>query len=187
MVGLLNGYLETLEREVDAATVEACAERLVRLVDENEQIGSDIRRIMREDLGIPEAVSNTNGWSAEIASSLSELRWNRMQTVRTGIGQAVVTVTPIEVARYILSLIHICEGVEAFDIREGDEGKETRLVAIVKAKGKEEAQKAEEQLRAAAGKLGLTNVRFERSGSYVFAADGGFSEQMAEEFLRLTH
>ena len=79
------------------------------------------------------------------------------------------------------------EGVEAFDIREGDEGKETRLVAIVKAKGKEEAQKAEEQLRAAAGKLGLTNVRFERSGSYVFAADGGFAEQMAEEFLRLTH
>ena len=60
-------------------------------------------------------------------------------------------------------------------------------MAIVKAKGKEEAQKAEEQLRAAAGKLGLTNVRFERSGSYVFAADGGFSEQMAEEFLRLTH
>ena len=106
VVGLLNGYLETLEREVDAATVEACAERLVRLVDENEQIGSDIRRIMREDLGIPEAVSNTNGWSAEIASSLSELRWNRMQTVRTGIGQAVVTVTPIEVARYIAAIIN---------------------------------------------------------------------------------
>lgn len=106
IVSLLTGYMEELDRTADTATIEACAEKLVRLVDENEQIGSDIRRIMREDLGIPEAVSNSNGWSSEIASSLSELRWNRMQTVRTGIGQAVVAVTPIAVARYIAAIVN---------------------------------------------------------------------------------
>ncbi len=106
IVTMLNGYLERLDRTVDKATVESCAEKLVRLVDENTQIGSDIRRIMREELGIAEAVSSSNGWSSEISSALSELRWNPMQTVRTGMGQAVVSVTPIEIARYAAALVN---------------------------------------------------------------------------------
>ncbi len=106
IVNMLEGYLEELGRTADKATVESCAEMLVRLVSENTQIGSDIRRIMREELGIAEAVSNSNGWSSEIASALSELRWNPMQTVRTGMGQAVVSVTPIEIARYVAALVN---------------------------------------------------------------------------------
>ncbi len=51
VITMLEGYLDQLDRTVDKATIEACAEKLVRLVDENTQIGSDIRRIMREDLG----------------------------------------------------------------------------------------------------------------------------------------
>ncbi|MGI6192197.1 MAG: penicillin-binding transpeptidase domain-containing protein [Christensenellales bacterium] len=106
IVSMLTGYLERLERTVDKATIESCAEKLVRLVNENTQIGSDIRRIMREELGIAEAVSSSNGWSSEISSALSELRWNPMQTVRTGMGQAVVSVTPVEIARYVASLVN---------------------------------------------------------------------------------
>ncbi len=64
IVTMLNGYLERLDRTVDKATVESCAEKLVRLVDENTQIGSDIRRIMREELGIAEAVSAATAGAA---------------------------------------------------------------------------------------------------------------------------
>ena len=106
IVSMLTGYLEELDKPAEQATIEACAEKLVRLVDENEQIGPDIRRIMREDLGIAEAVSSSNGWSNEISSMLSELRWNPMQTVRTGIGQASVAVTPVAVARYVAALVN---------------------------------------------------------------------------------
>jgi len=106
IVSMLTGYLERLDRTADKATIESCAEKLVRLVNENTQIGSDIRRIMREELGIAEAVSSSNGWSNEISSALSELRWNPMQTVRTGMGQAVVSVTPIEIARYVAALVN---------------------------------------------------------------------------------
>ncbi|MGI6151253.1 MAG: penicillin-binding transpeptidase domain-containing protein [Christensenellales bacterium] len=106
IVSMLSGYLDKLDRTVDKATIESCAEKLVRLVNENTQIGSDIRRIMREELGIAEAVSSSNGWSSEISSALSELRWNPMQTVRTGMGQAVVSVTPIEIARYVAALVN---------------------------------------------------------------------------------
>lgn len=106
IVSMLTGYLETLEKTAEPATIEACAEKLVRLVTEDEQIGSEIRRIMREDLGIAEAVSSSNGWSNEISSMLSELRWNPMQTVRTGMGQASVLVTPIEIARYVAALVN---------------------------------------------------------------------------------
>ena len=106
VVKLLGGYCETLGREVEDATLEACAEKLLRLVTEDTQIGADIRRVMREELGIAEAVSSANGWSSEISSALAELRWNRMQTVRTGIGQAVVSVTPIAMARYVAALVN---------------------------------------------------------------------------------
>lgn len=51
-------------------------------------------------------MTNNNYWHAEIYSILLELRWNPNQTVRTGIGQAVVSVTPIAVARYMSALLN---------------------------------------------------------------------------------
>ena len=114
VVKLLRGYCDALNKEMEDATLEACAEKLLRLVTENTQIGADIRRIMREELGIAEAISSANGWSSEISSALAELRWNRMQTVRTGIGQAVVSVTPIAMARYVAALLN---GGNVYDVQ----------------------------------------------------------------------
>lgn len=108
LVRQLRGYCEKLEKEVDDAALETCAEKLLRIIDDREvsEWKSDILRIMREDLGIAETVTNNNYWHAEIYSILLELRWNPNQTVRTGIGQAVVSVTPIAVARYMSALLN---------------------------------------------------------------------------------
>lgn len=98
LVRQLRGYCEKLEKEVDDAALETCAEKLLRIIDDREvsEWKSDILRIMREDLGIAETVTNNNYWHAEIYSILLELRWNPNQTVRTGIGQAVVSVTQLQ-------------------------------------------------------------------------------------------
>jgi penicillin-binding protein 2 len=107
LCSLLEGYLEQRNMEVDETKVDACAIKLLSLVDaENTSIGADIRRIMREELGIPEGITASKYWHAEISSVLSELRWTPAQTIRTGIGQSTVLVTPIAVARYISALLN---------------------------------------------------------------------------------
>ena len=96
------------EEEADER-IGHCAESLMRLVDDTRQenqYGPAIREIMQTELGIPQVLSNSRSWSRDVASMLFELRWNRSQTVRTGIGQAVVEVTPIAAARYVAALVN---------------------------------------------------------------------------------
>ena len=66
--------------------------------------GPDVRRILSETLGIPEGVTKGQPWVSEIMSMLNELQWKATLTIRTGIGQAVSSVTPIAVARYVAAI-----------------------------------------------------------------------------------
>lgn len=87
-------------------------ERLMKLVknskttDSNplDDSGSAIRRILREELSIPEARSQENRWSAEISDRLSELVWGPYRTILTGIGQEQILITPLEAARYTCAI-----------------------------------------------------------------------------------
>jgi penicillin-binding protein 2 len=103
---LLASYCEQKEIDADDAKLQQAAERLIELVGTDDELGHDIRVVMREELGIPETVSYYRRWYAEVSSLLSEVTWNPNQTIRSGIGQSVVSVTPIAVARYIAALVN---------------------------------------------------------------------------------
>ena len=111
---MLSEYCELANIRFDTEAQEDerighAAESLMRLVDDTRpenQYGPAIREIMQTELGIPQVLSNSRSWSRDVASMLFELRWNRSQTVRTGIGQAVVEVTPVAAARYVAALVN---------------------------------------------------------------------------------
>ncbi len=84
----------------------SCADRLLRLMDgEQRERGNEIRQILKEELNIPVGVSyaHTN-WIVSISTWLEELRWKPTYTIQTGIGQGVMLVTPISIARYIATI-----------------------------------------------------------------------------------
>lgn len=83
-----------------------CASRLLRLqTGEQTGHGEEIRQILYEELNIPIGVSylHTN-WVVSISTWLEELRWKPTYTIQTGIGQGVMLLTPISVARYVSTL-----------------------------------------------------------------------------------
>lgn len=82
------------------------AEKLMKVVGTDETWGPTFRRILREDLGISETITNAKGYDTKISQRLYELRWTPTLTVTSGIGQARVQVTPIAVARYISALVN---------------------------------------------------------------------------------
>lgn len=101
----LRRYLNTRSMEVDETAVKNCARKLLELQDGTVvNKGSDVRRILREELGLPEGITSAMGWTSEITSSLNELQWKPTITIRSGIGQGVSLVTPIAVARYVSAL-----------------------------------------------------------------------------------
>jgi penicillin-binding protein 2 len=96
--GVLRGVLYTDEQINRAAT------RIVELVGTAEELGPSIRSIMREELDIPETITYAKRWHLEVSSILYEIRWNRIETVVTGIGQSVSSITPIAIVRYISAI-----------------------------------------------------------------------------------
>ncbi|MGI6169265.1 MAG: penicillin-binding transpeptidase domain-containing protein [Christensenellales bacterium] len=115
----LGEWCEERGIEADDEDLQRAAERLIELVGTKSELGHDIRVVMREELGIPETVSYYRRWYAEVSSLLFQVTWNPNQTILTGIGQSVVSVTPIAVARYISALVnggdvldaHVVKGV----------------------------------------------------------------------------
>ena len=104
---MLETYATQQSKKVLQSDITRCSYRLMALVDESRtDIGKEIRVIVREELGIPEAVSVEKGYDTVLASKLSELRWKDDFTVRTGIGQMNVLITPIEAARYMAALVN---------------------------------------------------------------------------------
>lgn len=86
--------------------LDRCAMRLLELQDGKQtEHGEDIRRILYEELNIPVGVSYQHAsWVVNISIWLEELRWKPTYTIQSGIGQGVMLLTPISVARYICTI-----------------------------------------------------------------------------------
>ncbi len=97
----LKYYVTYRSMEVDEDAIKRCAEKLMKLQDGSlTGKGAEVRRILSEELGIPEGITSVQPWTNEITSMLTELQWKPTITVRSGIGQGVTLVTPVAVARY---------------------------------------------------------------------------------------
>ncbi|MBT7121743.1 MAG: hypothetical protein HN948_01900, partial [Clostridia bacterium] len=77
------------------------------LIDERGiPLGDYIRSILNDNLRVPENIANINGWDRDISAYIYELRWTPFMTITSGIGQGLVQVTPIAVARYVAALVN---------------------------------------------------------------------------------
>ncbi len=99
---LLRQITQNSEVSVTSAQLSACANRLLQLqTGEQRELGAEIRQILYEELNIPVGVSYVHSaWVVSISTWLEELRWKPTYTIQTGIGQGVMLVTPISLARY---------------------------------------------------------------------------------------
>ncbi len=102
----LREYVTRRSMEIDEEAVKKCALRLMELQDGKglDGKGPEIRRILSEELGIPEGYSVTQRWTSEIVTLLNEIQWKPTQTIRAGFGQGVTLVTPVAVARYVSAI-----------------------------------------------------------------------------------
>ncbi len=103
---LLRECMDTRMMEIDEDAVSACALRLMQIQDGTglDGKGPEIRRIISEEIGIPEGYTQTQTWTSEIVSLLNEIQWKPTQTIRAGFGQGTTLVTPVAVARYISAI-----------------------------------------------------------------------------------
>lgn len=102
----LRVILEEAGKEATYEELTHCAQRLLELQDGTQtEHGEDIRRILYEELNIPMGISllHTN-WVVQISVWLEELRWKPTYTIQSGIGQGVMLLTPLSVARYISTI-----------------------------------------------------------------------------------
>lgn len=99
-------FIEMRSMEADEAAIESCAKKLMELQDGSlTGKGSKIRRIISEELGIPEGITQErNDWINDITSLLNEIQWKPTQTIRAGFGQGTTLVTPVAVARYVSAI-----------------------------------------------------------------------------------
>ncbi len=106
IVNHLYNILEQNGMEADKEAVERCGERLLQLQrGVLEEHGSEIRQIIQQELNIPVGISQQHAsWIVTISTWLEELRWKPTYTIRTGIGQGVMLLTPLSVARYAATI-----------------------------------------------------------------------------------
>lgn len=117
---LLTGYQSIRGVEVEEEVISRCAQDLLVLQDGTlKGKGVVVRQILSKYLGIPDGISRAQGWDSEITSLLAELQWKASYTIRTGIGQGIMLITPIEAARYVAAIansgtvydVHIVDSV----------------------------------------------------------------------------
>ena len=102
---LLRGYQNMRGVEIDEEAISQSAQELLVLQDGSLRgKGTEVRQILSRNLGIPEGISRAQGWDSEITSLLAELQWKASHTIRTGIGQGIMLVTPIEAVRYVSAI-----------------------------------------------------------------------------------
>lgn len=105
LVSLLKSYQTVRGVEIDNDAISACAQQLMALQDGSlKGKGANVRQILSLNLGIPDGISRAQSWDSEITSLLTELQWKASYTIRTGIGQGIMLVTPIAVARYVSAI-----------------------------------------------------------------------------------
>lgn len=114
LVTLLRGYQQSRGVQSSDEAYSRCAERLMQLQDGSlVGKGADVRRILSEELGIPDGITRSQNWVSEIMSLLNEIQWKPTLTIRTGIGQSIMLVTPIAAARYAAA---IANGGTVYDV-----------------------------------------------------------------------
>ena len=102
---LLTGYQNIRGVEIDEEAISKCAQDLMVLQDGTlKGKGGDVRQTLSKHLGIPDGISRAQGWDSEITSLLTELQWKASHTIRAGIGQGIMLVTPIEAVRYVAAI-----------------------------------------------------------------------------------
>lgn len=102
---LLRGYQNRRGVAIDEDAVSECAQELLALQDGTlKGKGSEVRQSLSKHLGIPDGISRAQGWDSEITSLLTELQWKASYTIRTGIGQGIMLVTPIGAVRYVAAI-----------------------------------------------------------------------------------
>ena len=69
-------------------------------------MGDYIRSILDENMQIRTNVSKAKGWDMQISTTIAQLRWTPYMTITSGIGQGVVQVTPLAVARYVAAIVN---------------------------------------------------------------------------------
>ena len=105
LTALLSRYQTSRGVEPDEESIDRAAQRLMELQDGSlAGKGAEVRAILSEELGIPDGISRSRNWVPEIMSLLNELQWKPTLTVRTGIGQSILQVTPIAAARYTAAI-----------------------------------------------------------------------------------
>lgn len=107
LMNYLRGCGDKLGVEYTDEQLKKTAERLIEEAGKdltNYEIGAQIRDILYEELQISQTYSRNIGWDNDVNGYLSELRWNKRQTIITGIGSGTTAVTPIAVARYIAAV-----------------------------------------------------------------------------------
>ena len=105
---LLVEYGQERQVEYTEEQLDAAAQRIIEVAGEGDlsQLGEPIRRILSDELDIPEQISRTRGWYAEIVDVVRELIWTDVDTLTTGIGSEPTQLTPIAVCRYICALVN---------------------------------------------------------------------------------
>lgn len=100
--------------EISEEQIIACANKLLKLQDGvQREMGDEIRAVMQEEMNIPSGISLIHSsWVVPISTWLEELRWKPTYTIQTGIGQGVMMLTPISLARYVSTL---CNQGTAYD------------------------------------------------------------------------
>lgn len=107
LVELLKELLAYYPTDATEEDVNACALHLMQLLAGGslENTGPQVRRILSDDISIPEGYTAANRrWGNEITSLLNELQWKPALTIRCGFGQGTTLVTPVAVARYIAAV-----------------------------------------------------------------------------------
>lgn len=108
--------------QYDDATISDTADALIALAsikwtadpadqkilkdDNDKTMGDYIRNVLQDKMDIPVRVSSANGWSQLLSPIIGQLIWTPYMTITSGIGQGVVLVTPVAVARYVASIVN---------------------------------------------------------------------------------
>ncbi len=131
LVTRLRGYQESRGVESSDEAYSRCAERLMQLQDGSlAGKGADVRRILSEELGIPDGISRSTNWVNEIMSLLNEIQWKPTLTIRTGIGQSIMLVTPIAAARYASAIANGGTVYDAHIVKSAVSSKGETLLSV---------------------------------------------------------
>ncbi|MBQ8201710.1 MAG: hypothetical protein IJZ74_08090 [Clostridia bacterium] len=92
--------------EYDDERLSTCAKRLMDmavLYPESEWV-QNMRTILMEELNMTKEMVYSAAVITDAYNYMNDIKWGGQQTILTGIGQSVTTVTPVAVARYVAAV-----------------------------------------------------------------------------------